>query len=65
MSLTVVYRRLCGPAQRISLHFMYGGSIVGKKMFPGKMAMYAISHATMGMAPLIIASPRPWGMDML
>ena len=39
MSVTVVYRRLVEPAQRISLHFVYGGSVIGKKMFPGKMAI--------------------------
>ena len=39
LTVTVVYRRLCEPTQRISLHFMYGGSVVGKKMFPGKMAI--------------------------
>ena len=35
----LVYRRLCEPAQRVSLHFMYSGSVVGKKMFPGNMAI--------------------------
>ena len=39
MSVTVVYRRLCEPAQRFSLHFLYSGSIVGKKTIPGKVAI--------------------------
>jgi hypothetical protein len=39
MSTGLVYRRLVEPAQRISLHFLYGGSVIGKKMFPGTMAI--------------------------